>query len=128
MMIGIWVLALLGVGVWSLVSWGVHALLRLGPTRIGELEPLIAQIPFAAQLDLWLPGWQTLLQFALDLTQGLLAALNSAAPWLAWAVWAVGCGTIVCFAALATLALVLYRKAAAASNRPRHPALPPAEG
>ncbi len=73
MMIGIWMVALIGIGIWSLVSWGVHALLSLEPDRLAELKPLIAQIPFADELDRWLPGWQALLQFALDLTQGLLA-------------------------------------------------------
>lgn len=125
MLIGIWTVALIGIGIWSLVSWGVHALLSLEPDRLAELEPLIAQIPFADELDRWLPGWQALLQFALELAQGLLAGVSSAAPWLAWAVWAVGSGTIALTAALATLALVLYRRAAAASHQPQRPALPP---
>lgn len=127
MMMGIWVLALLGIGVWSLVSWAIHALLGLDPAQLGNLKPLIAQWPYADELDLWLPGWQRLVQFALDITQNLLAGIHSAAPWIAWAVWGIGCGMVVFVAAVATMALVLYRKAAAASNQPRRADLPPVQ-
>ena len=87
---------------WSLVSWAVHAVLGLDPARLDDLEPLIAEWPYADELDLWLPGWERLVQLVLDITQNLLAGIHSAAPWIAWAVWGVGCTLVVFVAAVAT--------------------------
>ncbi len=117
MMIATWLAALFATALWSLSCWGVHALLTIDSTRVQELKPLIERIPYGETLELWLPGWQTLLQFAIDLTQGLLAGVASAAPWLVWVVWGAGMAVIVLIAGLASLLIVLVRKESKASQQ-----------
>lgn len=116
MMIATWLAALFAAALWSLTCWGVHALLTIDSTRVQELKPLIERIPYGETLELWIPGWQTLLQFAIDLTQGLLAGIAGAAPWLVWVVWGAGMAVIVLIAGLASLLIVLVRKESKASQ------------
>ncbi len=109
MMIAIWIFTLLGIGIWSLTCWGLHALLTIAPGRIHELKPMIEQIPYGEQIELWIPGWQTIVQFAIDMTQGMLASLAGAAPWLALAIWAIGVVVLLALAGVVSLAVVLIR-------------------
>lgn len=115
MLIAIWIFTLLGVALWSLTCWGLHALLTLGPSRVQDLKPLIEQIPYGDKIELWVPGWQTLLQFVIDIAQGLLASVTQAAPWLAWAIWAAGTVIMLVIAGIVSLAVVLIRNE---MNRP----------
>ncbi len=125
MMIAICIFTLLGLALWSLACWGLHALLTIGPGRIHELKPLIEQMPYGERIEQWIPGWQTLLQFAIDMAQGLLIGISGAAPWLALAVWATGTAVILLIAGVVSLAVVLIRNE---MKRPpqNSPALPSA--
>lgn len=53
MLIAIWVLALLGIGLWTLTAWGLNALLTIDPSRLQDLKPLIHEIPFGETIDQW---------------------------------------------------------------------------
>ena len=86
----IWIVAALGLVVWSLVAWGLYRLLVLDPTWLGELGPLIDKVPFADWLDVWVPGWQQLLRFGIEITESLLGWLGGAAPWVVGVTWASG--------------------------------------
>ena len=119
MMIAIWIAALLGLALWSLTAWGVHAALTIDPTRLQDIKPLIERIPYGEQIDQWIPGWQAMLAAAVDLSQQMLGWLGSAAPWLVWAVWGFGAVVILGLAGLAALALLLIRKGMQASNAQR---------
>lgn len=119
MIIAIWVIALLGIGLWTLAAWGVHSVLTLDPSRLQDLKPLIHEIPFGETIDQWIPGWRALLGVAVDLTQQGLAWVGDAAPWLVWAVWGLGTGTTLLVAAIVSLAVVLIRKGMRASEAAR---------
>jgi predicted PurR-regulated permease PerM len=72
MHIVIWIFTLLGWAVWSLLAWGLHALLTIDPQWIDDTEALIRNVPYAGVIDRWIPGWQELLHAAMDLTQTVL--------------------------------------------------------
>lgn len=110
MMILVWVLALLGLVLWSLFAWGVHAVLSIDVSRLQDLKPLIDDFPYGEQIDRWVPGWQALLKLAVDAGQHLLGWVGAAAPWLAWALWLVGAGLILMVAGLGSLGVVLLRR------------------
>ena len=126
MLIAIWIATFFGIALWSLTCWGLHALLTLDPTRIQELKPLIEQVPYGDKIELWVPGWQTLLQFAIDVAQGLFAGIAGAAPWLAWAIWVSGSVVLVVIAGVVSLAVVLIRNEMKRppQNRPGLPSTP----
>ena len=119
MLIAIWVLALLGIGLWTLAAWGVNALLTIDPGRLQDLKPLIHEIPFGETIDQWVPGWRALLAVAVDLTQSLVAWIGHAAPWLVWALWGVGTAGMLVLAGIVSLAVVLIRRGMRASEPPR---------
>ena len=119
MIIAIWVIALLGIALWTLAAWGVHSVLTIDPTRLQDLKPLIHQIPFGETIDQWIPGWRALLAVAVDLTQQALGWVGDAAPWLVWVVWGLGTGTTLIVAAIVSLAVVLIRKGMRASAAAR---------
>lgn len=127
MMLAIWIITLCGVALWSLSCWGLHVLLTLGPDRIHELKPMIEQIPYAEQIERWIPGWQTLLQFAIDITQGVFSAVANAAPWLALAIWASGMLILLLVAGGVSLVVALIRSEMKRPPRPAAP-LPSARG
>jgi hypothetical protein len=116
MMIAIWIAALLGLALWSLAAWGLHAVLTIDAKQLQDLKPLIERIPYGEQIDQWVPGWQAMLAAAVDLSQAMLGWLGSAAPWLVWALWAVGAVVILGVAGLTSLAVMLIRKGMAPSK------------
>ena len=61
MHIAIWIIAALTLGLWSLLSWGVAAVLGMDPTWVGNLQPLVANIPYADLIETWVPGWQAMM-------------------------------------------------------------------
>lgn len=119
MLIAVWIAAFVGIACWSLIAWGLHTLLLSDPTRVQDLKPLIDKIPYGESIEQWLPGWQTLVQFVIDLTQGLLSGLANAAPWLAWALWAVGMLVILLVAGALSLLVIVARNGIADSRRNR---------
>ena len=60
------VIAALLLGLWSLLTWGVLTVLGLDPGWVQNAKPLIEQIPYAALIDQWIPGWQPLLLALLE--------------------------------------------------------------
>lgn len=120
MIAAIWIIALVLLGLWSLVGWGAHALLVSGIQWAGDLRPLIERIPFAAIIEQWIPGWQDALRLALELMIAVLGWLGGAAPVLVWVVWAVGAVLLLGCAGLLSLVVALVQK-----NSP--PATPPAQ-
>lgn len=116
MNIAIWIAALLGLALWSLTAWGVHAALTIDPRQLQDLKPLIERIPYGEQIELWVPGWQAMLAAAVDLSQAMLGWVGSAAPWLVWALWGFGAVVILGVAGLASLAVMLIRKGMAPSK------------
>jgi hypothetical protein len=89
-LIALWILTLFALGLWSLTAWGLHAVLTLDAARLGDLKPLIDQIPYGALISQWLPGWQDWLRASIDLTQMLLGWVGGAAPVIVWVLWGVG--------------------------------------
>lgn len=118
MMIALWVLTLFVLGLWSLTAWGLHALLTLDAARLGDLKPLIEQIPYGEVLGAWIPGWQDLLRMSIDFTQVMLGWIGGAAPVVVWVVWGLGTLVIVGLGLVLTAVIKLVRRAAAPAAAP----------
>ena len=121
MHIAIWIIAALTLGLWSLLSWGVAAVLGMDPTWVGNLQPLVAEIPYADLIEAWVPGWQAMMVSLLHLVQSLLGWLGGAGMVVVWVLWGVGAALIVGTAAVVSLIVVLVRRSsdtAPASNKP----------
>lgn len=113
MLIAIWIVVGLGVALWSLLGWGLYSLLLHDHQQwLGELRPLIDQVPFGAWLDAWIPGWQALAELAIDGVQWALGWMGAAAPIVVWAVWGTGTLLMVGGGALLSLVVVLLREPA----------------
>lgn len=111
MHIAIWILAALALGLWSLLAWGLAALLGLdAATWVGSLEPLVKQVPYAEVIDVWIPGWESLVLATLELTRTLLGWLGGAGAVVVWVVWGLGAALVLGLAALASLAVALIRR------------------
>lgn len=110
MLIAIWVLVGIGVAVWSLLGWGLYGLLSLDHQQwLGDLKPLIDQVPGGAWLEQWFPGWQALAELTIEAVQLALGWLGAAAPVVVWAVWGVGTLLLVGCGALLSLIVALLR-------------------
>lgn len=105
MHIAIWIVVTLALGLWSLLAWGVGTLLGMDPSWVGDLRPLVDQMPFAGVLDLWVPGWKTLAVALIEATQALLRWVGSGASFVVWLVW--GAGALLVLGAGAVLSLVV---------------------
>lgn len=110
MLIALWILTLLVLGAWSLTAWGLHAVLTLDAARVGDLKPLIDQIPHAALIEAWIPGWQDLLRATVDLAQVVIGWVGGAAPVIVWVVWGLGTAVILGLALLLTLVVRLITR------------------
>lgn len=121
MHIVIWVLALLALGFWTLLAWATAWVLGLDPSVIGSFATRIGEMPGAAWLDLWLPGWQPLAVTTLELTRDLFGALGSIGTWLVWAAWGVGALVIVGCAAVGSVLIGLARRATRPPTPPSAP-------
>ena len=110
MQIAIWLVTAIVLALWSLAGWGLYQLVDSGVELIGDLKPLIDQIPYAAIVERWIPGWQDMLKLLLDLTQSLLSWLGGAAPVLVWLVWGTGTALLLVIAGVLSLAVALIRK------------------
>jgi hypothetical protein len=106
----IWILTLIGLAVWSLLTWGLHTLLVIDPRWIDDVEKLIHEIPYADLIDDWIPGWQQLLQVTMDLAQTVLYWVGSNAPLVAWIVWGIGALVILGTGLALTLVVCLLRE------------------
>lgn len=109
MLIAIWILVTLGLALWSLLGWGLYVLLALDHQWLGDLKPLLDEVPFGHWLEQWVPGWQALAELSIDAVQWLLSWLGAAAPIVVWAVWGTGTLALVAGGALLSLLVVLLR-------------------
>jgi hypothetical protein len=90
MHIAIWIFTLISLTIWSLLAWGLHALLSIDPQWLDDVEALVRHVPYADAIERWFPGWQHLLGMAIDLAQTVLGWVGSNAPLVAWVVWGIG--------------------------------------
>lgn len=112
MLIALWILTLFVLGVWSLTAWGLHAVLTLDASQLGDLKPLIDQIPYGELIGQWIPGWQDLLRASIDLTQVVLGWVGGAAPVIVWIVWGLGALLILGVALVLTVVVKLIARKA----------------
>jgi hypothetical protein len=105
MHIAIWLFTLLGLALWSLLAWGLHALLSIDPKWLDDVEELIRHVPYADVIDRWFPEWERMLALATDLAQTVLGWIGNNAPLVAWIVW--GVGTLVLLGSGGVLSLVV---------------------
>ena len=110
MLTAIWIFVALGVLLWSLMGWGFYALLSLDHQWLGDLKPLLDEVPFAALLERWVPGWQTLVELSIDAVQWALGWLGAAAPIVVWVVWGGGVLVLTGIGAVLSLIVVLLRE------------------
>ena len=116
MHIVIWVLAALALGLWSLLAWGVAALLGLDPSWVTDASGLLKQVPYGEVIDAWVPGWQALLLTTFERARSLLGWLGGFGQVLVWVLWAVGAGVVLlCAGSLSLLVVVLRRSTAPAT-------------
>lgn len=116
MLIAIWILTLIGLVLWSLASWGLHALLSIDPRWVEDVEKLIHEIPYAETIDRWFPGWRELLGVLMDLSELVLGWVGNNAPLVAWVVWGVGAIVLLLGGLLLTLIVCLLRDKPAAQR------------
>jgi hypothetical protein len=109
MLPAIWIFTLLGLVLWSLAAWGLHAVLTIDPMWVEDVEALIREIPYAAAIDRWFPGWRELLEVLMDVAQLVLGWVGTNAPLVAWIVWGVGTITLLVGGLLLTLIVCLLR-------------------
>ncbi len=113
MHIAIWIITALLLGFWTLLAWGVATVLAIDPAWVGDLRPLIEQIPYGHVLDLWVPGWAGMLRALLDATQLMLGWLGSSAGWLVCLLWGLGAAVLLGLGALCSGVMVLVRRSTA---------------
>jgi hypothetical protein len=114
MILAIWILAAFGLLLWSLLAWGVHAVLTIDPQWVGGLGPLVDKIPYGDVLSQWIPGWQDLLRMGLDITQSLLGWMGGAAPVIVIVLWAIGALLVLGGAVVLTVIVKIVRRSATA--------------
>ncbi len=103
MLIALWIITLIAIVLWSLFSWGLHALATTYSPLHWNVQALIDRIPYAESFDLWFPGWQDLLRAAVQLLQAASSSIGDAAPTFVWLLWGAG----VVFMLLASGAITL---------------------
>lgn len=109
MLIAIWILTLVGLALWSLAAWGLHALLAVDPNWVEDVNALLREVPYAEAIDRWFPGWRELLEVLMDVTALVLGWVGTNAPLVAWIVWAVGALALLAGGGLLTLIVCLLR-------------------
>jgi hypothetical protein len=110
----IWIVAALGLALWSLACWGLYRLMTLDARWVEDVHDLVRQIPCGEAIERWIPGWQGLMQALIELAAVLLRWVGDWAPLVAWAAWGVGALVIAGSAGLVSLIVVALRPKAAA--------------
>ncbi len=90
MIAAIWIVAALGLGLWSVCLWAVWVLLSWRPEWVLEVKAQIDQWPVGAWLSSWWPEWEIHLMTVLNLLHRLLAFATDWLPWLLASVWLLG--------------------------------------
>jgi hypothetical protein len=118
MHIAIWIFTFIGLAVWSLLTWGLHALLSIDPKWLDDVEELVRRVPYADLIERWFPGWQQLLGVAMDLAQTVLGWVGSNAPLVAWIVWGIGALMLLSIGGVLSLMVCLLSE----KKKPQHTA------
>lgn len=113
MHIAIWLLIALGAGLWTLLAWGIAALLGMDPSWVEDLVPVVQSIPYGHVIEQWIPGWEALAISVLELTRALLGWAGSFGAWVVWGLWALGIGGLLLAGGLLSLVVALVRKSTA---------------
>lgn len=109
MHIAIWIFVFFALALWSLLSWGLHALLSINPTWVEDVQALIERVPYAEAIDRWVPGWREMLAVAMDLAQMALGWVGTNAPLVAWIVWGLGALFLLATGGVLSLIVSLLR-------------------
>lgn len=117
MIAAIWIVVALGLALWSALGWGLYRLLVLDHRWLGDLKPLLDQMPYGEWIDRWVPGWRVMAEWAIEAVQFGLGVLGGAAPLVVWAVWGLGFLLLVGGGAFLSLVVVLLRAPAKAPAR-----------
>jgi hypothetical protein len=110
MVVAIWIVALLLLGLWSLLGWGLAQVLAFEGQWVLAIEPWLAHVPFADLLERWWPTWQDSARLLLELGQAALGWLGQAAPVIVWTLWGLGAVLLLGAAGLMNLLVVLLRR------------------
>lgn len=117
MHIVIWLLAAVALALWSLLAWGLAALLGMDPALPADLRGLVDWLPFADWLDLWAPGWRAMAEALVDMTRAAFGWLRQSAGLVVGIVWACGALLIVGSAAVLSGVVALVRRSSSAQRR-----------
>lgn len=110
MLTALWIFVGFGVLLWSLMGWGLHALLSLDHQQwLGDLKPLLDQVPYGEWLERWVPGWQALAELSIDAVQWALGWMGAAAPVVVWVIWGLGTLLMVGAGAVTSMIIVMLR-------------------
>lgn len=110
MLTALWFFVGFGVLLWSLMAWGLHALLSQDHQQwLGDLKPLLAEVPWGDLLERWIPGWRVLAGFAIETVQWVLGWMGAAAPVAVWLVWGLGTMLMAGAGAVTSLLIVMLR-------------------
>jgi hypothetical protein len=118
MHIAIWIFTFIGLALWSLLAWGLHALLSIDPQWLDNVEALVKNVPYADVIERWFPGWEQLLSVATDLAQTVLGWVGSNAPLVAWIVWGIGALMLLSMGGVLSLFVCLVSEKEAAPRTP----------
>lgn len=106
----IWAVAAVFLVLCALAAWGLHTLLAADTQWLEQLGRALGDLPFAAWLETWMPGWQGLAEALIALARELLGWAGAWAPWLAWLAFVAGALAIVGTAGVLSLVVVLLRE------------------
>jgi hypothetical protein len=109
MIVAIWILAVVCIALWSLAAWGLHGLLTIDPAALSALHERLAQIPYAEQIEAWIPQWREWLRFGIEMLQWGLAQIGTAAPVVIALIWGLGVLAALVVAGLLSLLVKLIR-------------------
>ena len=120
MHIAIWVFVFVGWAIWSLLAWGLHAVLSIDPQWLDDVEALVLRVPYADTIERWFPAWREMLGAAVDLAQTVLGWVGSNAPLVAWIVWSIGSLMLLASGGVLSLIVCLLteKKQEKAAERP----------
>ena len=124
MHLAIWIITALLIGLWTLLAYGVGALITLGSGLAGlpaDWYALLGRIPGAPWLDDYAPGWREAVVVVAQLLGTVLGWLGDAGPVIMWVLWGLGTLALVLCAALMSGLVALARRVKPPSQaaRPR---------
>lgn len=90
MIAAIWIVAALGLGLWTLCLWAAWVLLSWRPDWVMDLKLQLDQWPVGNWLSAWWPDWESDLMRLLNLVHQLLGFAMDWLPWVLGSVWLLG--------------------------------------